>query len=103
MIPRAKVKRVGFSHLLSTALVAVLMCVVGFTGVANAGKTAKEIDASVDAAMDRFYKMVENAAEVVDNAKGLVIMPNVKKAGLIVGGEYGKGALKINGQTVDCR
>ncbi len=101
MTQKAKFKRDEFSHLLSTALVAVLICIVGFTGVANAGKTAKEIDASVDAAMDRFYKMVENAAEVVGNAKGLVIMPNVKKAGLIVGGEYGKGALRISGQTVD--
>ena len=27
-------------------------------------------------------------------------MPNIKKAGLIIGGEYGKGALTIDGKTV---
>lgn len=100
MATKAKVKRQEFSFFLSAAVIAVLFCTVGFTGIANADKTAKEIDASVDAAMDRFYKMVENAADVVSNAKGLVIMPNVKKAGLIVGGEYGKGALRMDGKSV---
>ena len=101
MISKARIKREETSFLSSAAVVAILICIVGFTGIANAEKTAKEIDASVDAAMDRFYKMVENAEEVVSNAKGLVIMPNVKKAGLIVGGEYGKGALRLDGKTVD--
>jgi lipid-binding SYLF domain-containing protein len=101
MTKKAKDKRQEMSIFLSAAVIAALICMVGLTGVANAGKTAKEIDASVEAAMDRFYKMVENAAEVASNAKGLVVMPNVKKAGLIVGGEYGEGALKIDGKTVD--
>jgi len=63
--------------------------------------TAKEIDASADAAMDRFYKQVKDAKEVVQKAKGMLIMPNVKKGALIVGGEYGQGAMRIGGKTVD--
>lgn len=62
--------------------------------------TAKEIDASVDAALDRFYAQVEGAKEFAKEAKGLLVMPNVKKAGFIVGGEYGTGALRIDGQSV---
>ncbi|HCB49178.1 MAG TPA: hypothetical protein DEP47_06565 [Chloroflexi bacterium] len=65
------------------------------------GGTAKEIDASADAAMDRFYKQVKDAKEVVQKAKGMLIMPNVKKGALIVGGEYGQGAMRIGGKTVD--
>lgn len=78
----------------------VVISVVGISTIAHAAATAKEIDASVDAAMDRFEKQVKDADEVVRNAKGLLVMPNVKKAGLIVGGEYGKGALIIEGRTV---
>jgi lipid-binding SYLF domain-containing protein len=59
------------------------------------------IDAQVNAALKRFYKQVEGAREFADNAKGLLVMPNVKKAAFIIGGEYGEGALRINGQTVD--
>ena len=71
-----------------------------FTGQ-SFGKTAKEIDASADAVMDRFYKQVKDAKEVVKRAKGMLILPSVKKGALIVGGEYGKGAMRIGNKTVD--
>jgi lipid-binding SYLF domain-containing protein len=50
--------------------------------------------------MDRFYKQVKDAKEVVQQAKGILIMPNVKKGALIVDGEYGKGAIRIGGWAV---
>ena len=71
-----------------------------FTGPSYAG-TAKEIDASADAAMDRFYKNVKDAKEVVRQAKGMLVLPNVKKGAFIVGAEYGQGAMRIGGKTVE--
>lgn len=50
--------------------------------------------------MDRFYKQVKDAKEVVQQAKGILVMPNVKKGALIVDGEYGKGAIRIGGWAV---
>jgi lipid-binding SYLF domain-containing protein len=64
-------------------------------------KTAKEIDASVDVAIKRFYKQVKGAEEFVKASKGMLVMPNVVKGAFIVGGEYGEGALRIGGKTVD--
>ena len=85
---------------LIAVLFATILSVAGFSQIARAAETAKEIDASVDAALDRFNKQVKGADEAARTAKGLLIMPNVKKAGLIVGGEYGTGALRIDGKTV---
>jgi len=34
-------------------------------------------------------------------AKGLLVLPNVFKAGLFIGGEYGEGALRVKGLIVD--
>ena len=84
-------------------IVALMVFSVSFTGFSQIvhAKTAREIDASVNAARDRFYQQVEGAKEVARKAKGLLILPDVKKAGLIVGGEYGQGALRIHGKTVD--
>jgi lipid-binding SYLF domain-containing protein len=65
------------------------------------GKTAKEIDASADAAMDRFYKLVKDGKEVVAKSKGILVLPNVKKGALIIGAEYGQGAMRIGGKTVE--
>lgn len=84
-------------------VVTLMVMVVFFTGLAQKAfaATAKEIDASVDAAMDRFYKQVKGGKEFARKAKGLLVMPNVKKGGLIIGGEYGEGALRIHGKSVD--
>lgn len=64
-------------------------------------KTAKEIDASADAAIERFYKQVKGAKEFAKASKGMLVMPNVIKGAFIIGGEYGQGALRIGGQSVD--
>jgi len=63
--------------------------------------SAKEIDVSVDEALNRFYKNVKGAKEFARIAKGLLVLPNVFKAGLFIGGEYGEGALRVKGKTVD--
>ena len=65
------------------------------------GAEAEVIDAKVNVAMKRFYKQVKGAEEFAANAQGLLIMPSVMKAAFIIGGEYGEGALRINGNTVD--
>lgn len=62
--------------------------------------TAREIDTSVDVALERFSTQVQGSGEFVRVAKGLLVLPSVKKAAFIVGGEYGEGALRIGGKTV---
>ena len=63
--------------------------------------TAREIDVSVDVALERFVKEVQGAKELLAIAKGVLVFPSVYKAGFVVGGEYGEGALRIGGKTVD--
>ena len=64
-------------------------------------KTAKEVDASVDVAIERFYKQVKGAENYVKASKGMLVMPNIVKGAFILGGEYGEGALRIGGKSVD--
>jgi lipid-binding SYLF domain-containing protein len=63
--------------------------------------TAKEIDVSVDVALENFYTHVKGGKEFLASAKGVLVFPKVFKAGVGVGGEYGEGALRIGGKTVD--
>jgi lipid-binding SYLF domain-containing protein len=63
--------------------------------------TGREIDTSVDVTLERFYKQVAGASEFTKTAKGLLVLPSVKKAGFVFGGEYGEGALRVGGKTVD--
>lgn len=63
--------------------------------------TAREIDVSVDVALERFQKEVKGAKAFLKNAQGVLVFPSVFKAGFVFGGEYGEGALRIGGKTVD--
>lgn len=64
-------------------------------------KTAKEIDASVEAALKRFKTQVKSAEEYLKAAKGVLLMPGVSKAGIGLAWQYGEGALKVNEKVVD--
>jgi lipid-binding SYLF domain-containing protein len=65
------------------------------------GKPAKELDAIVDVALERFYQEVEGSEKLAKSAKGMLVIPNVVKGAFIVGGEYGEGALRVSGKSVD--
>jgi len=77
----------------------IVMFVFCFVPVSYAA-TAKEIEANVDAAL-KLFDQVKGGKELLQRAKGVLVLPGVFKAGLIVGGEYGEGALRIGGKTVD--
>ena len=60
-----------------------------------------KIDQGVVETLEEFQKIVGNSEDLLEIAKGVLIFPAVKKAGIGVGGETGAGALQINGETVD--
>ena len=64
-------------------------------------KTKGEINAGVKAAMARFKKQVKGGTEYLKGAKGVLVMPNITKAGFVVGGKYGQGALRVGSKTVN--
>lgn len=66
-----------------------------------AAKSAVEINANVDAALAKFTAQIPNGQSLVRSAKGVLVFPSVLKGGIGIGGEYGTGALRINGKTVE--
>jgi len=60
----------------------------------------REIEIKTDAALERFRKEVSGGDEFLRKARGVLVFPSVIKAGVGIGGEYGEGALRINGKTV---
>jgi lipid-binding SYLF domain-containing protein len=97
MNPKWLLKQVNRCKPLSAVLIGMILIGIGMSSVYAA--TVKEINASVDASLDRFYEQVKGAREFGKNAKGLLVLPNVKKAALLIGGEYGEGALRIGGES----
>ncbi|UWQ30654.1 twin-arginine translocation pathway signal [Leisingera sp. M527] len=82
------------------------------TALAGAGVTAAcgngignsngaTIDARVDSTLNQMYSQYPNTRTLADKATGMLVMPLVTEAGFVFGGAYGRGALRINGVTVD--
>ncbi|MEW9583545.1 YSC84-related protein [Paraburkholderia sp. DGU8] len=65
---------------------------------ANAGKR-ETINAGVDSTLARLYENVNGSRELVAKARGVLVFPSVISAGFWIGGQYGEGALRVNGQT----
>jgi lipid-binding SYLF domain-containing protein len=60
---------------------------------------AREIEVSANVALEQFQKEVKGADQFLSKANGYLVFPKVVKAGLGIGGEYGEGALRIDGKT----
>ena len=83
-----------------TGMFFLVLLMVAAAGTALA-KSAKEIDISVDVALEQFEEDIKGGKEFLKSAKGVLVFPSVIKAGIGVGGEYGEGALRMGGNTVD--
>lgn len=70
-------------------------------GTAQVAATAEEIDISGEVALENFYSGVVGGKEYLESAKGVLVFPNVMKAGFVLGGEYGEGAMIVDGKTID--
>ena len=57
------------------------------------------IDRESAAALESLYDAAPGAKTLAAQAKGILIFPNIVKAGFLVGAQYGDGALLSNGKT----
>lgn len=83
------------------AILAVAVSAVFFSASNASAWSASEIDSGVDRALSRFYDEVKSGKQLAGDAKGVLVFPAVFKAGIGLGGEYGEGALRVKGKTVD--
>lgn len=86
---------------LSTVAASILVMLFGFMLAQSAvAASAAEINIGADATLERFKREVSGGAQFLNKAEAVLVFPSVIKAGMVVGGEYGEGALRIMGRTV---
>ncbi|MDF1537116.1 MAG: YSC84-related protein [bacterium] len=74
-----------------------ILLIILFSAASAAEK--REIDVSVNVALEQFHKKVKGADQFLAGSRGYLVFPRVVKAGLGIGGEYGEGALRIGDKT----
>lgn len=86
----------------TSVVVVCLTFVLGMLSVSIAkAESAAVLEVEVDETLKRFRAEVGGGAAFLKAAKGALIFPSVIKAGIGIGGEYGEGAMRIGGKTVD--
>ena len=57
------------------------------------------LDREVDKALKQLYAKSAAARELSKVAKGVLVFPSITKVGFVFGGQYGEGALRVDGKT----
>lgn len=78
-----------------------VLALAGCNSVSGSAQRAATIDARVDSALAFLQTDVPGAQELLDKSVGVLVMPLQTEASLGFGGSYGRGALRVNGVTVD--
>ena len=80
-------------------LVAALLGLTGSAIRPAAAVDVAVIEARADAALVELRTTVPGAELLLERAYGVLVMPQITKAGFVLGGTYGEGALRIDGVT----
>ncbi len=84
-----------YNKLKPFALIASLILLLSSYSMAE---PATVIDAKANEAIKQFYKEIKGSEKFLSQVKGYIVFPSVTKAGFVVGGKYGEGVLRINGE-----
>lgn len=82
------------------SLVLVAIALTGATASRTQAASASKINKEVDAALKQLYASNPTAKVIGENAKAVLVFPSIWKAGFIIGGQGGNGALRKRGKTV---
>jgi lipid-binding SYLF domain-containing protein len=86
---------------LAIALVLATVTMITLNARVALAASASEIDRNATEALRTLYANAPGAQDLAAQAKGVLIFPNIVKGGFIVAGQYGDGALRKKGKTVE--
>ncbi|MCI0443861.1 lipid-binding SYLF domain-containing protein [bacterium] len=80
-------------------LMTLVLTLMGLNSRQLFADSAKEIDDKSTAALQQLYSTNAEIKKLGGKAKGILIFPEVKKAGLVIGGQGGEGVLRKAGRS----
>ena len=78
----------------------ILFTIFMFISQIGLSASKVEIDAQIDEVLIKLYDFSPAAKTLASKAEGILVFPNIVKAGWVIGGSYGEGALRVNDQNI---
>lgn len=88
-----------YVRMLAGALLVTTAAVTSTFPQPTLADSAAKINRDVDTVLKDLYAESPAAKKLSGEAKGILVFPNIVKAGLLIGGQYGEGALRKDGKT----
>lgn len=79
-------------------LLAILL-VFTFNATLMADAASEKLEKQSNEAISKFIKQFKGAEKFIAKANGYLVFPKITKGGFVVGGSYGEGVLRVDGQT----
>ena len=79
----------------------ILLTFVALLSITAMASSTMELDANVQESLSTLYEKSSAAQSLGKKAKGILVFPKIIKGGIVLGGEYGEGALLMNNEIVD--
>ena len=83
----------------AVALLLVVLALATLGTSPAAAASAAEIDRNVDNAIGLMFNNSPEARQLSERAIGVLVFPDIVKAGFLFGAQYGEGALRQRGKT----
>jgi len=81
----------------------LMLVAIALSGAASTrahAASAAKINKEVNAALKQLYASNPTAKVISENAKAVLVFPSIWKAGFIIGGQGGNGALRKGGKSI---
>jgi len=82
------------------SLLILCLTVILSTELSAQIKAINEIDAAIENSLSRFTEEIQGGDTYLEGARGVLVIPRMWKAGVLIGFEFGEGALIVDGIKV---
>ena len=76
------------------------LCLTLILSTELSAKSMNEIDAAIESSLTRFTEEIKGGNAYLQGARGVLVIPRMWKAGVVLGFEFGEGALIVDGVKV---
>jgi len=76
------------------------LCLTLILSTELSAKSMNEIDAAIESSLTRFTEEIQGGDSYLEGARGVLVIPRMWKAGVLIGFEFGEGALIVDGVKV---
>ena len=84
-----------------TTFATLFFVIFSFSSLTSQAASKEEIDAKVQETIKTFYQFSSAGESLAKKSAGILVFPSIIKVGFVAGGEYGEGALLVDGKIKD--